>query len=69
MIQAAKEILKNAYLYLVDDNLNGKKSKLPSTRIVCAKCGKGDKTLRKVTDKYICNDCYKETKNNGDKII
>lgn len=56
----ADRILKNTYLYLVSDRISGKKAKLQSQRVVCAKCGRGDKTLRKIANGYICNDCLKE---------
>ena len=54
----ADRLLKNTYLYLVNDKT--KKSSLPSKRIVCLKCGKGGKTLHKIEKGYICNDCLKE---------
>ena len=60
----ADKILKNTYLYLVSERTSGKKAKLQSKKLVCVKCGRGDKTLRKMANGYICNDCLKEF-NNG----
>lgn len=59
----ADKILKNAYLYLVNDRINGKKAKLQSTRVACNVCGCSNKTLRKIENGYICNDCFKEKQN------
>ena len=57
------KILKNTYLYLVSDRTSGKKAKLQSLRVVCSVCGCGNKTLRKIANGYICNDCLKEDQN------
>ena len=59
----ADRLLKNAYLYLVNDKKRTKKALLPSKRCVCLKCGKSGKTLHKIENGYICNDCLKELKN------
>ena len=58
----ADKILKNTYLYLLNDRISGKKAKLQNTRVVCLKCGRGDKTLLKLANGYICKDCLKELK-------
>ena len=63
MIKESKRILENAYLYLISERASGKKAKLQSERVVCLKCGRGDKTLRKIANGYICNDCLKEIQN------
>ena len=60
MLKDSKRILENAYLYLANERASGKKAKLQSERVVCLKCGRGDKTLRKIANGYICNDCLKE---------
>ena len=62
-LTGADKILKNTYLYLLNDRISGKKAKLQNTRVVCVKCGRGDKTLRKLSNGYICNDCLKELQN------
>lgn len=55
----ADKIIKAAYISLLN-----KKLKSPSNeRIVCVKCKRGDKTLRKINNEYICNDCIKEQQN------
>ena len=56
----ADKILKSTYLYLANDRISGKKAKLKSSRVVCNVCGRGDKTLRKIANGYICNDCLKK---------
>lgn len=56
----ADRLLKNTYLYLVNDKKCTKKATLQSKRIICLKCGKSDKPLRKIENGYICNDCLKE---------
>ena len=58
----ADRILKNAYLYLLNDKLSNKKSsRIVKGRVVCCKCGKDNTTLRKLPDgQYICNNCYRE---------
>lgn len=55
----ADKILKNTYLFLVNDRVSGKKTKLKSSRVVCSVCGCSNKTLRKIANGYICNDCLK----------
>lgn len=30
--------------------------------VCCIKCKRTGVTLRKISDEYICNDCYKESK-------
>ena len=62
-LSEADKILKNTYLYLVNNRISGKKAKLQGTRVVCNVCGRGDKTLRKIENGYICNDCLKEKYN------
>ena len=59
-LSEADRILKDAYLYLVSNRTSGKKAKLQSSRVVCNVCGRADKTLRKIANEYICNDCLKE---------
>ena len=59
-IKEADRILKNAYLYLVNDTKSKNKVKLQSKRVVCNVCGCGNKTLRKIANGYICNDCLKK---------
>ena len=56
----ADKILKNTYLYLVNDRTSGKKAKLKSSRVVCNVCGCSNKTLHKIANGYICNDCLKK---------
>lgn len=56
----ADKILKNTYLYLVSDRTSGKKAKLQGSRVVCNVCGCSNKTLRKIANGYICNDCLKK---------
>lgn len=63
MLSESEKILKNTYLYLVSERASGKKSKLQSKKVVCLKCGRGDKTLRKIANEYICNECLKELQN------
>ena len=62
----ADRILKDVYLYLVNENLSNKKSsRIVKGRVVCCKCKKGNTTLRKLSDgQYICNNCYREENNN-----
>ena len=35
---------------------------LSGEKVVCLKCGRGDKTLLKMANGYICKDCLKELK-------
>ena len=56
----AEKILKNTYLSLVSDRTSGKKARTQSKRVVCLKCGRGDKTLYKIANGYICNNCLRE---------
>lgn len=61
-LSEADKILKNTYLYMVNDGISGKTAKLQSKKVVCLKCGNGNKTLHKIANGYICNDCLKELK-------
>lgn len=58
MLNTSREILESAYLYLAHEKQS--KNKIHGERVVCAKCKRSDKTLRKINNEYICNDCYKE---------
>ena len=64
MFDTSRKILQDTYLYLVNDRTSGKKAKLQSTRVVCNVCGCSNKTLRKIANGYICNDCLKKTTQN-----
>lgn len=58
-LRNSSEILRNTYLYLVNDCTKHPK-KYP-TKVGCCKCGKTNTTLRKMLDgNRICNDCYKK---------
>ena len=64
-LSEADRILKNAYLYLLNEKAGKKKSKhITKGLCKCCKCGKGNTTLRKLQDgQYICNNCLKEQQN------
>lgn len=61
-LSEADRILKDAYLYLLNEKAGKKKSThIIKGRCKCCKCGKGNTTLRKLPDgQYICNNCYRE---------
>ena len=61
MIDTSRKILENTYLYLVGRS-GGKTQKRINERVVCQKCGRGDKTLFKLANGKICKDCLKELK-------
>lgn len=61
MLNTTKRILENTYLFLAGRS-GGKTQKRISERVVCLKCGRGDKTLLKTANGYICKDCLKEAK-------
>ena len=61
MFNTTKRILENTYLFLAGRS-GGKTQKRISERVVCLKCGRGDKTLFKLANGYICKDCLKEAK-------
>lgn len=52
--------LTEIYLDMVNDKTSGKKAKLQNKKVVCTKCGRGDKALHKIANGYICDDCLKE---------
>lgn len=54
----ANRILKEAYISLINKELKSPSGK----RVVCIKCGRSDKTLRKIENGYVCNDCLNELK-------
>lgn len=62
MLNTTKRILENTYLFLAGRS-GGKTQKRIGERVVCQKCGRGDKTLFKLANGYICNDCLKEIQN------
>lgn len=60
-IKETEKILQYAYLSLLSKELKHPSGK----RVRCCKCGNGSTTLRKLSDgQYICNNCYKEMKQN-----
>lgn len=61
-LSEADRILKDTYLYLLNEKAGKKKSKhITKGRCKCCKCAKSDTTLRKLQDgQYICNNCLKE---------
>lgn len=63
MLNTSRKILEDTYLYLVSDRISGKKAKLQGDRVCCLKCGRSDKTLRKIANGKICVDCLKEQQN------
>ena len=74
MLDTSRKILENTYLYLASRSC-GKTQKRIAERVVCMKCGRGDKTLLavekinafersrlKLSNGKICVDCLKELK-------
>lgn len=57
MLDTSRKILENTYLYLASSRSSGKTQKRIGERVVCLKCGRGDKTLLKLANGYICKDC------------
>lgn len=61
MLNTSRKILEDTYLYIVSDRTRSKKAKLKSSRVVCNVCGCSNKTLNKIANGYICNDCLKRS--------